>query len=261
MLLPMSFEDFLVTGVFAFMVVFVRFGTAIMIMPGIGDSYVSTNIRILVATAITFALFPVLIKYMPAEMPGTFGLLLLIMSEFIIGLFFGTIMRIFMTAVDVAGMVVSIQSGLGNAMVFNPQLAGQGSLIGAFLSVTAVVLLFATNLHHLLLMGMFESYELFPIGALPDSGSMADLIARAVEASFTIGVKMAAPFIIIGIMLYVMMGVLSRLMPQIQVFMIALPLQILIALITLSMVMFAMYRYWLGEFEQGMVYFLSNGGG
>ncbi len=261
MLLPMSFQDFLVTGVFAFMVVFVRFGTAIMIMPGIGDSYVSTNIRILLATAITFALFPVLIKYMPAEMPGTFGLLLLIMSEFIIGLFFGTIMRIFMTAVDVAGMVVSIQSGLGNAMVFNPQLAGQGSLIGAFLSVTAVVLLFATNLHHLLLMGMFESYEMFPIGALPDSGSMADLVARAVEASFTIGVKMAAPFIIIGIMLYVMMGVLSRLMPQIQVFMIALPLQILIALMTLSMVMFAMYRYWLGEFEQGMVYFLSNGGG
>lgn len=261
MLLPMSFQDFLVTGVFAYLVVFVRFGTAIMIMPGIGDSYVSARIRVLLAAAITFALFPVLFKFMPSEMPGTFGLVLLIMSEFVVGLFFGTIMRIFMSAVDTAGMVVSIQSGLGNAQVFNPQLAGQGSLIGAFLSVTAVVLLFATNLHHLLLMGMFESYEMFPVGALPDSGSMADLVARAVEASFTIGVKMAAPFIIIGILLYAMMGVLSRLMPQIQVFMIALPLQILVALITLSMVLYAMYSYWLGEYEQGMVYFLSNGEG
>ncbi len=261
MLLPMSFQDFLVSGVFAFLIVFVRFGTAIMIMPGIGDSYVSNKIRLLTATAITFALFPVLIKFIPAEIPGTFGLTLLIMSEFIIGLFFGTIARIFMSAIDTAGMVVSIQSGLGNAQVFNPQLAGQGSLIGAFLSVTAVVLLFATNMHHLLIMGMFESYEMFPVGGIPDSGSLADLVARAVEASFTIGVKMAAPFLVIGILLYAMMGVLSRLMPQLQVFMIVLPLQILVALATLSMVLFAMYSYWLGEFQAGMVYFLSNGGG
>lgn len=260
-MLPMSFEDFLVTGVFAFIVVFVRFGTAVMIMPGVGDSYVPARVRLLLAAAITFALFPILYKYMPAQMPGTFGLALLVMSEFVIGLFYGTILRIFMAAVDTAGMMVSIQSGLGNAQVFNPQLAMQGSLVGAFLSVTAVVLLFATNMHHLLLMGIFESYEMFPVGDLPDSGSMAELMARAVEASFSIGVKMAAPFIIIGIVIYAMMGVLSRLMPQIQVFMLALPMQILLVLITLSLALWAMFRYWLGEFEQGIVYFLSNGGG
>ncbi len=253
-------NEFLTTGVYAFLIVFIRFGTAMMIMPGIGDSFVSYRIRLIVALAITFPLFPVLMQFIPAQMPGTFGLITLLVSEFVVGLFFGTIARIFMSALDTAGMMVSIQSGLGNAQVFNPQLAAQGSIMGAFLSVTGMVLLFTTNLHHLLIMGLFESYELFPVGQLPDTGSMVELMARAVSASFTVGVKMAAPFIIIGILIYAMMGVLSRLMPQIQVFMIALPLQILIILSAFSAALLAMFTFWLAEFEQGMVYFLSNGG-
>lgn len=255
--MALPFGDFLIANVFAFILVFVRFGTAFMIMPGIGDSFVSERVRLLMSLAITFALFPILQPLMPSPIPGTAMLFLLIGMEFIIGVFFGTIARILMMALDTAGMVVSIHSGLGNAQVFNPTLATQGSLVGAFMSMTGLVLLFATNLHHLLIMGIFESYELFPVGGIPDTGSMADLMTRAVNASFQVGVKMAAPFIVITLLIYTGMGVLTRLMPQVQVFMIALPLQILIALITLSLVMGAMFVYWLGHFEQGMVYFLS----
>lgn len=255
--MALPFGDFLIANIFAFILVFVRFGTAFMIMPGIGDSFVSERVRLLMALAITFSLFPILQPLMPSPIPGTAMLFLLILMEFIIGVFFGTIARIFMMALDTAGMVVSIHSGLGNAQVFNPTLATQGSLIGALMSMTGLVLLFATNLHHLLIMGIFESYELFPVGGIPDTGSMADLIARAVNASFQVGVKMAAPFIVITLLIYTAMGVLTRLMPQVQVFMIALPLQILIALITLVLAMGAMFMYWLAQFEQGMMYFLS----
>ncbi|MFP4314354.1 MAG: flagellar biosynthetic protein FliR [Alphaproteobacteria bacterium] len=258
--MALPFGEFLVANIFAFILVFVRFGTAFMIMPGIGDSFVSERVRLLMALAITFSLFPLLQPLMPSPIPGTFALLMLVIVEFIIGVFFGTIARIFMTALDTAGMVISIHSGLGNAQVFNPSLATQGSLIGAFMMITGVVLLFATNLHHLLIMGIFESYELFPVGGIPDSGSMANMMTMAVNASFTVGVKMAAPFIVITLLIYTGMGVLTRLMPQVQVFMIALPLQILIALITLSLVLFASFAYWLSQFEQGMFYFLSVGG-
>lgn len=257
--MPLSLNDFLVSGVFTFILVFVRFGTAFMIMPGIGDSFVSARVRLLMALAITFALFPVLQPLMPNAGMSTFALLTLIIMEFIIGLFFGTVARIFMTALDTAGMVISIQSGLGNAQLFNPNLATQGSLMGAFMSVTGVVLLFATNLHHLLIMGVFESYQLFPVGAIPDTGSMADMMTRAVQASFTIGVKMAAPFIVITLLIYTGMGVLARLMPQVQVFLIALPIQILLALIMLTLILAAAFSFWLGQFEQGMIFFLSVG--
>lgn len=253
--------EFLVANVFAFIIVFVRFGTAFMIMPGFGDSFVTERVRLLMALAITFALFPILQPLMPSPIPGTFMLLTIVIVEFIIGIFFGTIARIFMVALDTAGMVISIHSGLGNAQVFNPSMATQGSLIGAFLMITGVVLLFTTNLHHLLIMGLFESYELFPVGRIPDTGSMADMITNAVNASFQIGVKIAAPFIVITLLIYTGIGVLSRLMPQVQVFMIALPMQILIALIMLVLVLSAGFTYWLSQFEQSIIFFLSAVGG
>ncbi len=256
-----ALEIFLTTSVYAFMLTFVRMGTAIMIMPGVGDSFVSQNVRLHIAVAMTFVLYPLTMAYMPSPMPGTFGLLMLISMEFIVGVLFGTMARILMTAMDTAGMIISISSGLGSAQLFNPSLATQGSLIGAFMSVTAVTFLLITDMHHLLFMGILESYELFPLGAIPDSGSMADLIARTVAASFEIGIKIASPFIVLTLVLYAGMGVLSRLMPQVQVFQIALPIQILISIILMMLTLSAMIMYWLTEFQGGMEFFLRSAGG
>lgn len=257
--MPLNLEEFLVTGVFAFVLTFVRMGTAMMILPGIGDSFVSQRIRLHMALGVSFVLFPLIMPHLPNPIPGTTVLFVLIIMEFIIGLFFGTIARIFMTALDTAGMVISFSSSLSNAQLFNPSLAAQGSLVGAFLSVTGVMVVFASNLHHLLIMGLIESYALFPIGAVPDAGSMAELVAKAVSTSFAIGVKIGAPFLVITLLIYMGMGVLSRLMPQIQVFLLALPLQILLSLVTMSFVLSAGFLYWLRQFENGMVFFLSGG--
>jgi len=211
--------------------------------------------------ALTLALYPLTVAYIPDPIPGTFGLFSLILMEFIIGIFFGGIARIFMMALDTAGMIISISSGLSNAQMFNPALATQGSLVGAFLSVTGIVVLFAMNLHHLLFAGIIESYEFFPLGALPDFGSMAEMVARSVSAAFSIGIKIAAPFLVMSILIYTGMGVLSRLMPQVQVFLIALPVQILIALLLMSMFLSSAYLFWGTEFEKAMVFFLKASGG
>ncbi len=254
-------QDFLTSGVLAFILTFVRVGTAVMIMPGLGDSFVPERLRLMMALAFSFVMFPLTMKYVPSPIPPTFALFSLIVMEFVVGLFFGTIARIFMTALDTAGMVISTQSGLGNAQVFNPSLASQGSLIGAFLSVTGVLILFETDLHHLLIAGVLESYEMFPMGAIPDTGSMAELMTRTVASAFAIGIKMGAPFIILTLAIYVGMGVLSRLMPQIQVFLIALPLQILLSIIAMMLVLSALFMYWAAQFEEGMVFFLKSASG
>ena len=254
-----ALEAFLVSGVLAFMLTFVRIGTAIIIMPGLGDSFVSTRIRLHMALGISFVLFPLVLPYIPNPIPSTFELVGLIAMELVIGLMIGTFARIFMTALDTAGMVISSQSGLANAQVFNPSLAAQGSIIGAFLSMTGAVILFATNMHHLLIMGVMESYQMFPLGSVPDSGSMAELITKAVAASFVLGVKLAIPFVVITLLIYVGMGVLTRLMPQVQVFLVVLPLQILMAIVLLSLVAAALFHQWLTEFESAMFFFFSNG--
>lgn len=253
-------ETFLTTGVFAFLLTFVRVGTTVMIMPGLGDSFISERIRLHMALGLSFVLFPLVMTYMPAVVPPFYALVALIAQELIIGLMIGTVARIFMTALDTAGMVISAQSGLANAQVFNPSMAAQGSLVGALLSVTGVLVLFATNLHHMLIMGIVESYKTFPLGKMPDVGSMAELISYAVSASFTIGVKLAMPFIVMTMLIYVGMGVLSRLMPQVQVFMLALPLQILLSIIMLMLVFSAIFTYWVAQYHDAISSLFTLGG-
>lgn len=255
-----TLQEFLTNGVFAFILVFVRVGTALTIMPGIGDSFTPQQIRLYIALGVSLVLAPMVVPMLPDPIPGGFALLVLIIMEFIIGLFIGTIARIFMMALDVAGMIISMQSGLGNAQLFNPAMGAQGSLIGAFLSVTGILILMAMNLHYLLLFGLVDSYQMFPVGGIPDSGSMADLAARALSGSFMIGVQIAAPFLIIGMIIYIGMGVLTRLMPQMQVFMIAMPVQILLSIMTLAVMVSAGLLYWAQRFEENMVYFLQAGG-
>lgn len=258
--LPLSIEEFLVTGVFAFMLIFTRLGTAFMIMPGIGDSFVPKNIRLMMSLGISFVLMPVVQPYIPNPIPAFPILLSLIFMEFVIGLFIGTIARIFMIALDVAGMLISTTSGLANAQVFNPSLSTQGSITGALLSMTGVVLLFVTDLHHMLIYGVVESYQMFPVGDIPDSGSMAQMMTQAFSASFLIGFQIAVPFIIIAMLLYIGMGVLSRLMPQVQVFILALPIQIMLSILTLSLVLSTVMLFWLTKFEDGMTFFLTSAG-
>jgi len=253
-----SLQEFLTSGIFALLLIFTRLGTAFMLMPGIGDSFVPTRVRLLMVLGMSFVLSPVVMQYMPSTVPPFSMLFTLMMMEFMIGVFIGAIVRIFMAALDVAGMLIATTSGLANAQVFNPALASQGSITGAFLSMVGLLLLFVTNLHHMLIYGLVESYSVFPVGGFPDVGSMADLVARAVSSSFLIGFQIAVPFIVVAMLLYIGMGVLSRLMPQVQVFILALPVQILLSLLTLAFVLSAAMLFWLTEFENAMQFFMGG---
>jgi len=193
-------------------------------------------------------------------MPQLFALVHMIVIEMIIGLLMGTIARIFVIALDTAGMVISAQSGLANAQVFNPTEATQGSIIGSLLTMTAAVLIFVTNLHHMLIMGFVESYQMFPMGVMPDTGSLAELMTKAVSTSFNIGVKLASPFIVMMLLVYVGMGVLSRLMPQLQVFLVILPLQILMSIVLLGLVFAAIMGAWIVHYQSAILFFFSGSG-
>lgn len=251
-------SEFLTTFVFTYFIVFVRFGTALMIMPGIGDTFVSSQIRLLFALALSLVVTPALQHHIPAPPSSTFLLSLYIMKEGLIGFFIGLVGRIMISALSVAGMMIAMQSGLASALVFNPATSSQGSLIGSFLSVAGVTLLFATNLHHLLILTVFESYTLFTFGDLTNLGSMADAVARLLSDSFRIGVQFSVPFIIVSLMLYAALGILARLMPQLQVFFIALPLQIFLGILILFITFGVAMTYWLGAFEATLIGILAQ---
>ena len=252
-------QTFLTTGVFAFLLAFVRTGTVVMLMPGIGNTFVPPQTRLYFALGFSFVLFPLIQAKLPTPLPAGAGMIMLIVVEFLIGFFIGSISRIMMAALDTAGLIILTQASLSNAQLFNPQFATQGSIIGSFLTLLGVMLLFATDLYHLLILGVVNSYELFPVGKMPDIGSMTQLITGAIAGSFAIGIQITAPFILIILLMYIGMAVLSKLMPQVQVFMIAMPAQIMLCLIMLAVIGAPMMLIWLAEYEKGLDFLMAGG--
>ncbi|NNG03338.1 MAG: flagellar biosynthetic protein FliR [Inquilinus sp.] len=240
---------------FPLLLIFVRVGAALMLLPGIGDSTVPPRMRLVLALALTLLVAPPLTPLMPPPPDSPLALALLIGGETVVGLFLGLIVRLLLTAVDVAGTVVSFQLSLANAFVFNPAMAAQGSLVSNFFTTLGVLLILLTDLHHAMLTGIVDSYMVFAPGGTPPAGDLADAVARQVAASFGIGLRMAAPFLVIGLIFYLGLGLMARLMPQIQVFFIAIPAQVLLGFAILGLTLSAAMLYWLDAVAMALMSF------
>ncbi len=130
-----------------------------------------------------------------------------------------------------------MNTGLSNAQIFNPAIATQGSLPGFFLLNIATLLLLITDLHHLLIRALIDSYSLFPPGAPLPLADFADAISTVISHSFQLAVQLSSPFIVLGLLFYLVMGIMARLMPQLQIFFVALPIQVVMGLVVLSLVL------------------------
>lgn len=235
--------------IFAFMLIFARVGTAFMLMPGIGEPYVLSRARLLLALAVTLLLLPILQPLLP-KLPGQIGeMFRLLAIEVLVGLFFGTIMRFLLSALEQAGFIISLQIGLSNASLFNPTFATQGTLAGAMLSTAAVLMLFLTGMEQVLLDGLFRTYDLFRPGVSLQMGDMAETMARLTAQVALIGLQMAIPFVLIGLLTYVPLGIMNRMMPQLQVLTVAMPLQIGVGLMLFGLTISTMLLFWLQQFE------------
>lgn len=255
----MVFENFIIGGVWAYLMIFARVGATLMIMPGTGDSFTPIQVRLMFAFAFCFLLTPVLADSLP-PMPGNAAALgMVLVKEVLVGVFFGTVARILMAMLDTMGMVVSLQSSLANAQLFNPILATQGSLIGALFSMLGLVLLFALNLHQVLLTAIINSYDVIPAKEwVFPAEDFANALAAVFAKSFTIAIQLILPFFIIILMLYIAMGVLARLMPQLQIFVFAIPIQVLLSLFILMSTLQVIMISW-GTYFGDMIMDLTGG--
>jgi flagellar biosynthetic protein FliR len=243
--------------IFAVLLVFVRVGAAMMLLPGFGEPFVSPRIRLLMALMTSLVVSPVLASGLPAMPESAIVLLLLLLGEVVIGLFFGTLARLFLAALTSAGMLIAYMSTLANALVDDPSAAQQGSIAGAFLTIVALLTIFSLNLHHMLLLAVVDSYELFVPGQVPPIADFSDMVARVVAKSFLLAFQIAMPFVGVGLIFYLGLGLLGRLMPQMQVFFVAMPLQIAIGLMVLAAALPVALRWFIGGFEETFLPFVA----
>jgi flagellar biosynthetic protein FliR len=226
-------EDILITQMFATLIMFARMGSAIMMFPAFGDSFVSPRARLLLALSISVLLAPFLQQYLPAipESPATLAIML--GGEITIGLFIGLVGRFLLNSLHVAGMIISYQSSLSLATQFDNTQASQGSVVGNFMTITGIMMIFAMDLHHVMLRGVVDSYSLLPADGFPPMEQISDYLASLASHIFRIGVQIAAPSIVVGLLLYLAAGILARLMPNMQIFFIIQPLQLFISIFLL----------------------------
>jgi flagellar biosynthetic protein FliR len=219
----------------AFLLTFARVGTLVMLMPGVGDQLVSPRLRLAFAVLLTLVLFPTVKPLLPMQGGAIAGpaLVGLLFGEILVGLMLGLSVRMVLAALQTAGMVISQQLGLSYAMTVDPMQGGQQAALGNFLSLMGITLILATDLHHVSILAIGRSYALLPPDGVLGMGEAARLALKAVARGFSLGLQIAAPFIAFGILFNVGLGVLARLMPQMQVFFVAVPASVLIGMIVL----------------------------
>jgi flagellar biosynthetic protein FliR len=233
----------------AVLLMFARIGTMVMLLPGLGEASVPVRIRLVVALALTAVLFPLHRNGFAVDLRNFGPVLLLLGQELLIGAVLGMTVRLAVSALQVAGNIVAQQLGLGFVTAIDPTQGQQAAIVSNFLAVLGLTLLFATDMHHLLIAALHESYSLFRPGEMPLTGDMAALTTRTIAAAFKIGVQLSAPFIVFGLLFNFGLGVLSRLMPQMQVFFVGLPLSILAGFLVLIAVVGTLMGAYLGYLE------------
>src|SRR3990172_3823519 len=196
-------EDILQLNIFAFLLVFARIGTAFFLLPGFSSIQVPVRMRLSLALAVSFLVTPALIPQMPPLPGAPLMIFALVGSEMLAGAILGTVPLILLAAIHVAGTVISFVSAMANALAFDPVVQQQSAIISGFLATAAVLLVFVTDLHHLFIRAILDSYALFRPGVPPDMGDTLHLIARHVSDTFRVGLQIAAPFVITSFAYYV----------------------------------------------------------
>ena len=247
--------DFLPQTAFTFMLIFSRLAAMIMLMPALGETSIPAQVRLVMAFLLSLVMMPLVASTYGAIPVTVPGLAFIVFTEIAVGLFIGGVARIIMSALHVAGNIIAWQMSLAFAQNVDPTQGQQGVLISNFLSLLAVTLIFATSLDHLLIAAMRDSYEIFVPGQAIPVGDFSQMAVKLVSDAFRIGLQLAAPFLVFGLVFYVGIGLLSRLMPQIQIFFIAMPANITLGLVLLLFLLGAMMTWFLQAFEQSISMF------
>ena len=231
-----------------FMLVFARIGAMVMLLPGFGETNIPVRIKLGIALMLTLVILPAHRGAYQIDMQSMSSLIVLAVHEIVIGIVLGATARVTLAALQTAGSVIAQQLGLGFVTAIDPTQGQQGLLIGNFLTLLGVTLLFATDSHHLIIAALSDSYKVFAPGEVMSSGDVAALATRAFAAAFKLGMQLAAPFLVFGLVFNVGLGVLARLMPQMQVYFVGVPLSIMIGFAIFAAVLATMMGTYMDYF-------------
>ncbi|WP_019242294.1 MULTISPECIES: flagellar biosynthetic protein FliR [Bacillus] len=168
---------------------------------------------------------------------------ILILKEALVGLMIGFTAFMILTAIQIAGGFIDFQMGFAIANVIDPQTGVQSPLVGQYLYTFALLFLLATNGHHLLLDGIFNSYQFIPIDQLFvnfGKEGLLEFIIKSFNQAFVIAFQMSVPVVGSLFIVDVALGILARTVPQLNIFVVGIPIKIAVSFVVLLIVMAVM---------------------
>jgi len=234
----MDLYELLQGHIAAFLLMLTRISGIFLISPFFGSMNIPMFFRVGIALAMSVVLFPVVDGLGTPETPPSiimFGAAVL--GELFIGWLIGFVAYISFAAITMAGKVMDMQVGFAVVNVVDPTSGQQIPLIGSFLYNLVVIILLVTNGHHMLIAALVESFRAVPLAGLEANISLALIIANFTGTIFLTGMKIAMPITFAILLTNVGLGILSRTMPQMNIFVVGIPMQLMIGLFVLSMIM------------------------
>ncbi len=228
----MDFIQYILSHTSTFLFVFIRTGAILMLVPVFSAMYVPMKVKIGLSLIISMILVPV-IGYVP--MPQTmFELILSIMRECLIGFIIGLAVRFIFTGAELAGQIIGFQMGLGMANVVDPINSVQITVLGKLMSIMTMLVFLSINGHLMVIMALDRSFELLPPYGLRMSGTLTEGVISLSRDIFILGVKLAAPVIATLIFANLTIGILARIVPQLNMFVIGFAVTIIAGLVTIA---------------------------
>jgi flagellar biosynthetic protein FliR len=230
----MGLFDFSILELEQFLLVLFRIVAIFMTVPVFDSNQILPAYKILFCLMITLVIFPTVdLRYI--SFPPSLGTLVLyIIKELAVGFIIGFICSLIFAAIQMAAQYAGIQMGFGAASMMDPISNSQVIVVAQFQLLLATILFLALDGHHIFFRAMHQSFELVPLGGLKFTGNVTAYLVELSGGVITLAFKIAAPITAVMIMTNAALGVVARIVPQLNIFMVAFPLTIGVGLLVFT---------------------------
>lgn len=230
--MPPELANFLETKFLVWLVSISRISGLFILMPFFSGNFIPNNLKIMIILFISWLVLPTVPTTLPLD---TNLLLIVIMSliNFIIGFLIGAIVFIIFSSIQFLGEIFGLQLGFAVATLFDPQISEETNIIGQLLYMLGIYVFVAIKGPHLILNAIIGSFQTIPVNFFRLNNLIFYDIVKLGGRIFRTGMEIGIPLIAFMVIVTFMIGILSRLMPQMNLFMIGLPLKVLVGVLML----------------------------
>lgn len=218
------------------LLIFLRVVGIVFSAPILDSATIPVLFKAALAIAVSVLLFPVVGGGVSLEGLGLFAFVFGIVAEIAIGLTIGLSVKLLFTGIQLAGQIAGYQMGFAVANVVDPATSMQIPVLSQFYNLTALLVFLAINAHHMFFVALVESYTILPPLSLQVNAELVRMMMQLAADMFVVAIKVGAPLIAVMLLVSVGLGLVSRTVPQIHIFIVAMPLKILIGLLFLAIV-------------------------